>query len=333
MSQKVGIVGAGAWGTALALAARRADREVVLWSHRADQVAAIRAAGENTEYLPGVPLDEGIRVTNDMTELHSTWPLLLVVPAQILRDVTHTLSLRIDRSTPLVICAKGIERGSGLRLSQVVGEAARGFQSAVLSGPSFATEVAAGLPTAVTIGANDVRLAEKITGVLGSRSFRPYPSDDPIGVELGGAAKNVLAIAVGIAVGAKLGENARAALITRGLAELTRFGLALGGRAATLAGLSGMGDLVLTCSSTQSRNLSLGIELGRGARLEDILKRRHTVVEGVETAAALASLANRAAIEMPIAAAVDRVLHHGLAVDKAIEGLLTRPFRPETSAG
>jgi glycerol-3-phosphate dehydrogenase (NAD(P)+) len=329
MTETIGILGAGAWGTALALAATRAGRSVALWTHRADQAVEIARTRRNAGYLPGIDLVTEIRPTAEIGDLQGVSALLLAVPAQAVRRVVHALT-RVAGSAPIIICAKGIERGSGLRLTEIVADVLPKSGVAVLSGPSFAIEVANGLPTAVTIASADIGLAQRLTTMLGSRSFRPYPSDDPIGVELGGASKNVLAIACGIAIGRALGDNARAALITRGLAEMTRFAVALGGRAGTLSGLAGMGDLVLTCSSQQSRNLSFGIQIGQGRPLSELFGDGGTLVEGVSTAAALTVLAERSGVEMPIASAVDAVLHRGLNIDEAVRGLLSRPFRSES---
>jgi glycerol-3-phosphate dehydrogenase (NAD(P)+) len=328
VTETIGILGAGAWGTALALAATRAGRSVTLWSHRADQAAEIAKTGRNAAYLPAIELVKEIHPTAEIGDLKGSAALLLAVPAQAVRRVVHALG-PVAGKAPIIICAKGIERGSGLRLTEIVADMLPKSPVAVLSGPSFASEVANGLPTAVTIASSDAGLAQRLTQMLGSRSFRPYPSDDPIGVELGGAAKNVLAIACGIAIGRALGDNARAALITRGLAEMTRFAVALGGRASTLSGLAGMGDLVLTCSSQQSRNLSFGTAVGQGKPIAELLGEGQKLVEGVATAAALTVLAKRSGVEMPIASAVDAVLHQGLDVGEAVTALLSRPFRSE----
>lgn len=331
MTATLGIIGGGAWGTALALAARRAGLDpVLLWCRRAEQVLAIREQGENADHLPGIALDPGIVATAAADELATAETIILAVPAQALRAVLGDFSDQLSQSATVVIAAKGIERGTGFRLDQVVAELMPGRPVALLSGPSFAAEVAQGLPTAVTIAAADLALADHLTRMLGSRTFRPYASDDPIGVGLGGAAKNVLAIACGIAVGRKLGDNARAALITRGLAEMTRAGIALGGRAETFAGLSGLGDLVLTCAGAQSRNLRFGIALGEG---QDIAAARTAIgtVEGADTAASLTALARAHSIDMPIVAAVDAVLSGALTIDQALDGLLARPFRGEGS--
>jgi glycerol-3-phosphate dehydrogenase (NAD(P)+) len=326
----IGVVGGGAWGTALAMVARRADAGVLLWAREAEVVAAIKAGRGNPLFLPEIALDPAIAATGELAELARASLLLLVVPAQHLRAVATALAPHLPSATPVVVCAKGIETGSSKLMTELIAETLPGRPMAVLSGPTFAREVALGLPTAVTVASRDAALAARIATRLGGRSFRPYASDDPVGTEIGGAVKNVLAIACGIAVGRGLGDNARAALITRGLAEMIRLGIAKGGRSETLIGLSGLGDLTLTCSGEQSRNLSLGIALGRGRALADILAERRSIAEGVDSAAALVALAGRLGIEMPIAGAVDAVLNRGADIDATIAGLLQRPFRAES---
>ncbi|HZB92709.1 MAG TPA: NAD(P)H-dependent glycerol-3-phosphate dehydrogenase [Stellaceae bacterium] len=330
--QRIGIIGGGAWGTALALTARRAGRDVVLWAHEAEVAAAINRDHANPLFLPGIALDPAIAATTSLAAaVDGAEALLLVVPAQHLRGIAAALAPVLPAPLPVVICAKGIEQGSGALLSEVVAATLPAAPLAVLSGPTFAAEVAAGLPTAVTLAAGDAALGRGLIAALGTRSFRPYLAADVPGAEIGGAVKNVLAIACGIVAGRKLGDNARAALITRGLAEMVRLALAKGGKPETLMGLSGLGDLVLTCTSLASRNHSLGVALGEGRSLADILAARRSVAEGVASAAAAAALARRLAIDMPIIAAVDAILHHGAAIDTAIEGLLARPFRAEGS--
>jgi glycerol-3-phosphate dehydrogenase (NAD(P)+) len=327
---EIGVVGGGAWGTALAMVARRADASVLLWAREPEVVAAIGAGSGNALFLPGIALDPAIAATDDLAAVAGATLLLLVAPAQHLRAVTSGLAAHLPMTTPLVVCAKGIELGTTKLATEVVAETLPGRPVAVLSGPTFAREVALGLPTAITVASQDLALATRVAARLGGRTFRPYPSDDPLGTEIGGAVKNVLAIACGIALGRGLGDNARAALITRGLAEMIRFGVAKGGRRETLIGLSGLGDLTLTCTSEQSRNLSLGIALGRGRPLADIVAERRSIAEGVYSAAALVALARSLGIEMPIAEAVDAVLNHGADIDAAIAGLLQRPFRAES---
>jgi glycerol-3-phosphate dehydrogenase (NAD(P)+) len=325
----IGIVGGGAWGTALAAVAQRAQARVLLWAREPEVVAAINAQHVNPLFLPDAPLDPAIAATGALDAVARAPLILLVVPAQHLRALAAALAPLLPAATPLVVCAKGVELGSCRLMTEVVAECLPGRPVAVLSGPTFAREVARGLPTAITIAAQDPRVAATVAARLGGPTFRPYASDDPVGTEIGGAVKNVLAIACGIALGRGLGDNARAALITRGLAEMIRFGVAKGGRVDTLIGLSGLGDLTLTCTSEQSRNLSLGIALGRGRALADIVAERRSIAEGVDSAAALVALAAKLRIEMPIAAAVDAVLNRGADIDATIAGLLQRPFRTE----
>lgn len=327
--QRVFIVGAGAWGTALSLVARRAGREATIWSYEDEVARDISERHENPTYLPGVTLDASVRATADLTEAARADVILLAVPAQFLRDVAR----KIRTSAPVVICAKGIEQASGALMTEICAQEMPGAKPAVLSGPTFAHEVARGLPTAVTLATNDAALGRALVEALGSKTFRPYLGDDPVGAELGGAVKNVLAIACGVVEGRGMGENARAALITRGLAEMTRLAVANGGRAETMMGLAGLGDLALTCTGARSRNYSLGVALGKGQTLESILAGRRSVAEGVATAPAVLARAARLGVEMPISRAVDAILHRGASIDDAIEALLSRPFRAEVSEG
>jgi glycerol-3-phosphate dehydrogenase (NAD(P)+) len=324
------VIGGGAWGTALAMVARRAGSAATIWARDPDVIAAIDQRHENPVYLPGIALDPAITATSDLAEaIAGVDAALLAVPAQFLRDVLTTLAPHLPAEMPLLLCAKGIEIVSLLTMSELVAELCPANPVAVLSGPSFAAEVARDLPTAVVVASRDATLARRFMAALGSPRFRPYLSEDPLGAELGGAIKNVLAIACGIVDGRRLGDNARAALITRGLAEMTRLGMAKGARAETFAGLSGLGDLVLTCGGAQSRNHALGLALGQGRNLDAALAGRRSVVEGVATAASVAALAGRLGVEMPIAAAVEAVLHRGMAIDAMIEQLLARPHRAE----
>jgi len=326
--ERIGIIGAGAWGTALAQTLARAGRSVVVWAHTAETAAAINRDHANDVFLPGVALDPGIRATAALDEAAAADAILLAPPAQHLRGLAA--ALRPAPGVPVVICAKGIEITTGALLTEVVAEVLPQAPRAVLSGPTFAAEVARGLPTAVTLACADAALGARLVAALGSRALRPYLADDPVGAEIGGAVKNVLAIACGIVIGRGLGENARAAIVTRGLAEMMRLAEAKGGRAATLMGLSGLGDLTLTCTSAQSRNFSLGLALGGGQSLAAVQAGRRSVAEGVSSAPATVALAARLGIEMPIAAAVDAILHRAAAIDAVIEGLLSRPFRSET---
>ncbi|CAO3353486.1 NAD(P)H-dependent glycerol-3-phosphate dehydrogenase [Azospirillum melinis] len=327
---RIGVVGGGAWGTALALAALRAGRETLLWAREPAVVEAMSIRRENRDYLPGVPLPDALRVTGELADLGSCDVVLLVSPAQHARGVTARMAPVLKPGAPVVVCAKGIELDSHALMSEAVAASLpAGNPVAILSGPTFAAEVARGLPTAVTLACADEDLGTALVAALGSRTFRPYRSDDVVGSQIGGAVKNVLAIACGVVEGRRLGDNARAALITRGLAEITRLALALGGRAETLMGLSGLGDLTLTCSSLQSRNMSLGAALGEGKALAEILAVRRSVAEGVYTAAAVVGLAGKLGVDMPICAAVDAILNRGAGLDETIDGLLSRPFRGE----
>ncbi len=325
----IGVVGAGAWGTALAQACARAGRRVTLWARDADHVAALARARENAAYLPGIGLDDAIVSTADMQRLAAADALLLVVPAQALRGVASSLSAVIGDDRPVVICAKGIERGSGALMCDVLAEALPAATPAILSGPSFAADVARGLPTAVTLAARDADLGEALVRAIGHTAFRPYLTDDIVGVEIGGAMKNVLAIACGIVAGKKLGASAGAALTARGFAELVRFGTALGARPETLSGLSGLGDLILTATSPQSRNFALGTALGAGGTIEDAARDTPALAEGMWTAGALMARADDLGVDLPISSAVSEIVAGRLTVDAAIETLLARPFRRE----
>ena len=327
--RRIGVIGGGAWGTALAVTARRAGRDVILWARETEVVAAINERHENPIFLPGIAIDAAVAATDDLALASAADALLLVVPAQHLRAIAGAMAAVLRPGTPVVICAKGIEETTGALMSEIAASALPGSGLAVLSGPTFAGEVARGLPTAVTLATADAALGRALIAALGTRSFRPYLGDDVVGAEIGGAVKNVLAIACGIVAGRRLGDNARAALITRGLAEMVRLARAKGGRAETLMGLSGLGDLTLTCTALQSRNHSLGFALGEGRLLAEILGPRRSIAEGVSSAAAIAALARRLAIDMPIVAAVDAILHHGADIGEAIAGLLARPFRDE----
>lgn len=317
--ESVGVIGAGAWGTALALAAAQAGRPVVLWARESEVVSQIRDARENPRFLPGVALPPAIAATGNIEEAAACDALLVVVPAQHLRATLPDM----PRGKPLVLCAKGIERATGKLLTEILAESAPDCVPAILSGPSFARDVARGLPTAVTIAAARMEIALKLQATLGHATFRPYASDDLAGVALGGAAKNVYAIACGIVDGMGLGESARAALIARSFAELTRLGTAVGARADTLMGLSGLGDLVLTATSATSRNFSFGRALGSGATPQGAL------AEGVETAPALVRRALAENVELPVAEAVAAVLDGSLPLGEAVLRLMSRPLKPE----
>ncbi|MCC0055495.1 MAG: NAD(P)-dependent glycerol-3-phosphate dehydrogenase [Rhodobiaceae bacterium] len=326
--KRFSVLGAGAWGTALAMLLAGKGRDVSLWTHSAESAQSIARTGENRR-LPGVRLNPGIRPTADLALAADADAVLIVVPAQSVRAVARTMREHVRTGTPLIICSKGIERGSLALLSDVVAAEVPDARVAVLSGPSFAADVVRGLPTAVTLAATDMALAESLTAAIGETHFRPYASDDIAGVETGGSVKNVLAIACGIVSGRSLGASAGAALIARGFAEMTRLGIALGGRAETLAGLSGLGDLVLTCTSAQSRNFALGADLGAGHGIDAALAARGAISEGAFTAEAVAGLAARHGIEMPICGAIHDIVSGASGVEEAIRQLLARPFRSE----
>jgi glycerol-3-phosphate dehydrogenase (NAD(P)+) len=319
----VAVIGAGAWGTALASVAARAGRSVTLYARDAGHAARIAMARENPR-LPGVQLAADIAVTSDLARASRADFILVATPAQHLRAAVNALAPHLAPATPVIACAKGIEHGTHKFMTDIITEAAPRAVGAILSGPSFADDVARGLPTAVTLAAKDATLAASLVRALGSPTFRPYHSSDVRGVEIGGAAKNVLAIAAGIVVGRKLGASAQAALTTRGFSELSRFGRALGARAETLVGLSGLGDLILTCSTAQSRNFAAGLSLGRGEPPP-----AGKLAEGIATAPVLVELAAQHHVEMPVSRAVAAILAKNLSIDAAIEGLLARPFKAE----
>jgi glycerol-3-phosphate dehydrogenase (NAD(P)+) len=321
----IAVIGAGAWGSALALTCARAGRAVTLWEHDAANAENLKKNRESL-FLPGVRLDDSIVIVADLAAAARAQALLLVVPAQAVRSTATALSSLLTPGTPVIVCAKGIERGTKKFMTEVIAECAPRVEPAILSGPSFAIDVARGLPTAVTLAARDSKLAADLAQAIGSATFRPYHSNDVRGVEIGGAAKNVLAIAAGIVAGRGLGASAAAALTTRGFAELARFGKAYGAKAETMMGLSGLGDLLLTCSSPQSRNFSFGVSLGRGQKPGEI---HGGLAEGVFTAPVLLEMAHDRGVEMPISAAVDALLAERLSVSEAIESLLTRPLRAE----
>lgn len=328
--KRIGILGGGAWGAALAEVAARAGLAPLLWAREAEVVEAIETRSENPLFLPGIQLDAAVRATANAEAAVDADAVLAVVPAQHLRAVLASVAGSVRPGLPVVLCAKGVEAGSLKLMTEVLAETLPGAAPAVLSGPSFAAEVARGLPTAVTLAAADAGLARALAAAFATPTFRPYVSGDMIGAEAGGAIKNVLAIACGVADGRGLGASAQAALITRGFAELARLAVALGGEAETVAGLCGLGDLVLTCSSRQSRNMSLGHALGSGASLEDALAGKLSVAEGLSSAPAVVALAARHGVDMPICQAVRAILTGELAVGPAIAGLMTRPLRAES---
>jgi len=330
---RIGIIGGGAFGTALSCVMRRRGHEVCLWAREREVVAAINASGTNPAYLRGIRLPPGVRATRDIAAAADADLLLLAPPAQHMRNVMKALRPAYDVSTPVVTCSKGIERGSCALMSQVIAETLPGAPLAVLSGPSFAHDIAADRPVGVSLACGDVALGEQLSGLIGSPRFRTYLTDDVTGVLLGGVLKNVIAIACGVAMGRKMGDSTRATLFARGLAEMTRLGVAMGARLETFIGLAGAGDLSLSCNSIGSRNTSLGVALGEGRKLRDILQERVTVQEGVHSAESVAALAVRYAVDMPIVQAVDAVLNHDADIDDAIARLLARPYHFERVAG
>ncbi len=324
-----GVIGAGAWGTALAQVCARAGLQVTLQARETEVVASINGARENALFLPGVTLEPTIHAAADMAELSACDLILAVAPAQHLRSALMALAPHLKPDVPVVLCAKGVEQGSLKLMTEVAAETIPGAPIAVLSGPSFAGEVARGLPTAVTLACDDEALARAIAHAIATPTFRPYVAGDMIGAEAGGAVKNVLAIACGVVEGKGLGRSAHASVITRGFAELTRFAVALGARAETLNGLCGLGDLVLTCSSPQSRNMSVGLALGQGLTLEQALAGKLSVAEGVASAPAVRALARKLGVEVPICEAVAAILDGEMEVDAAIAALLARPLKSE----
>ncbi len=330
MTAEIGVVGAGAWGTALAQMLASDGRDVVLWAREPELVAEINTACTNSLFLPSAKLAPTIRATTDLADMAALPVLLLVTPAQFLASVLSAIG---RDSGDVVLCSKGIEAGTGRLMADVARAAAPGASLAVLSGPTFAHEVAAGLPTAVTLACEGGETQwQRLSAAIARPTFRPYYSDDVTGAEIGGAVKNVLAIACGVVDGLGLGQNARAALISRGFAEMQRFGLALGARAETLSGLSGLGDLVLTCSSTSSRNFSLGKSLGEGVRASEALGAKNSVAEGAFTAPVLAEIAHNRGISMPIVDAVVALLDGTAPARDVVAGLLSRPLRAEARA-
>ncbi|MCE3232083.1 MAG: glycerol-3-phosphate acyltransferase [Rickettsiaceae bacterium] len=322
--KKIGIIGAGAWGTALAVSSSNAGNEVLLWSHGEKVVQSINNYHENKRYLSGIKLPASIKATDNLAEVVESDMLLMVIPAQKLREVCLNIkTVFLKNSVPLVICCKGIEQGTRKLMSEVIAEILPDNPVAVLSGPNFAAEIAKGLPACATLACTDEKLGTELVNILASQSFRLYYSQDVVGAQIGGAVKNVIAIACGIAIGRGLGENAGAALVTRGMAEISRLCAAKGGKHSTLMGLSGIGDIMLTCGSSTSRNMSLGIALGGGQPLSNQL------TEGVATAASVAELAASLKIDMPICMAINDILHKGIDIDITIKSLLQRPFAVE----
>jgi glycerol-3-phosphate dehydrogenase (NAD(P)+) len=329
MKKRITVVGGGAWGTALAVQAVRAGEDVEIILRNADLAEKINKAGENDLYLPGVPLPGALRATTTYDGLRDSDAVLLVTPAQHLRETLTKLAAHWTDNLPAVICSKGIEKETGVLMAQVVTDTLGNVPVAVLSGPTFAQEVAVGLPAAITLACEDRVVGKRLVDLIGTPEFRPYFSTDVAGVEVAGAIKNVLAIASGVVAGLKLGDNARAALITRGIAEMSRLAVAMGGRVETMMGLAGLGDLTLTCTGTLSRNYTFGVALGEGRKAQDILAERRSVTEGVHTAASITAVAAKYGVEMPICTAVDQVANHNADLRSTISALLQRPFRDE----
>ncbi len=328
--QKIGVIGAGAWGTALAQTLSKTGRDVTIWSFEPDCAEAINERHVNECYLDGVPLDPKLRATSDPADLAGSDAILSVAPAQHTRATLAAFVPYIAAGTPVLLCSKGIEISTRAFMADVLRDVMPDAIPAVLSGPSFAADVARGLPTAVTLACADETVGAALVEACAAPTFRPYLTDDVMGAEIGGAVKNVLAIVCGIVLGKELGRSAHAAIMTRGFAEMTRLGKALGARPETLTGLCGLGDLVLTCSSEMSRNMSCGLALGRGEKLEDILQGRLAVTEGVATAPALKLLAQQHGVDMPISFALAGILDGSISVDEAVVDLLSRDHRPET---
>ncbi|MCJ9430598.1 NAD(P)H-dependent glycerol-3-phosphate dehydrogenase [Kordiimonas marina] len=327
--QKIGVLGAGAWGTALAEVAARAGRDTILWAREPEVVDSVNTSHENTVFLSGVPLNPALRATGDMADMADIDALLIVSPAQHLRAMLLSQVQHLKKGVPLVICSKGIEVATGKLLSEAVEEVAPGHPVAVLSGPTFAAEVARGMPCALTLACADREVGDKLVQALGQPTFRPYYDHDVVGAQVGGAVKNVLAIACGIVAGLAIGENAKAAVITRGLAEIMRFGALYGAERETLMGLSGLGDLILTCSSTQSRNMSLGKAIGEGRTFAEIMAERNSVAEGAHTVEIVKKIAASKGLSMPITEAVYQILKEGKDVRTVMDALLNRPFTTE----
>lgn len=340
--RRIAVIGAGSWGTALAVIAAKAGRGVTLWARREDHAAALREDGRNARYLPNVSLPDSIRITSDLaTAVDDAEVILMVVPSSAVRETAKKLSELIDPSIPVILAAKGIEPGSGLLMSDVAAEELKGNPMGALSGPNFAEEAALGHPTACTVASDcgelfdtapEQTVAARMAVAMGTESFRPYISDDLPGVEVGGALKNVIAIACGIATGAGFGANTRAALITRGLDEMKRLAEPLGGRRETVTGLAGVGDLTLTCSSEASRNMSFGLQLGKGIPREETFDGKPVVVEGDRNALSVTDLARKHGVHLPICEAVRGILHEGHAVSDAFAMLWGRPIEGEPRA-
>ena len=325
----ISVIGAGAWGTALAQMYTLSGHHVTLWAREKQLADRLNETRVNETYLPGYPLDERLRITNDLARAMEAEIVLSVIPAQHVRTIMMQISPHARAAQPIILCAKGIEINSGTLLSEVVREECPQAECAVLTGPTFAHDIVDGRPSAATLACSDSLHADRLTGALSNQLLRLYKTTDMVGAQTGGALKNVIAIACGITAGLELGESARAALVTRGLAEISRITMALGGKRETLMGLCGVGDLMLTCSSTQSRNFSLGLEIGRGRTLQDILQERTSVAEGVDTARAAAELARKCGVEMPIVKMVCACLFDRLDPRDALARIMDRPVKAE----
>ena len=324
------VVGAGAWGTALADLLTRNGHDVLLWAYEPDVVESINKKHENVRFLGGNALAPALKATGDIQRAVDGAELItLATPSHVLRSIVRSAAKSVDRSAPVVVASKGIEKGTLSLMTEVAEQELSGATVVALSGPSFAKEVVTCQPTAVVVASGDERAAAIAQRAFSSAYFRAYTHTDVLGVELGGALKNVMAVATGIAEGLGLGFNARAALVTRGLAEMTRLGLALGAEQSTFAGLAGLGDLVLTCTGSLSRNRAVGVEVGKGRTLEEVLAGKETVAEGVVTAQSARELAVREGVEMPIVDTVNRVLFEGQPARSAIAALMTRELRAE----
>ncbi len=327
---RVSVLGSGSWGTAIALASLRAGSDVTLWSKFPEEISKIKADKENKALLPGITLPDDLKLTSDIEEACKSNIIVLVTPSQTIRDVVTLISPYIKEDTYLIMASKGIEIGTHMFMSDIVKELIPHAGIAVLSGPSFADEVGMGLPTAITLAAENMQTATYLSTAFNSDTFRVYSSDDIIGCQIGGALKNVLAIATGIARGMKLGANAEAAIITRGIVEISRLANAMGAKKETLIGLAGVGDIVLTCSHEKSRNMSLGVRIGKGETPEDILKSTGKTVEGFATSKSICSMAKESNIDMPICEALDKILNEGASVKDCIRSLMIRPMKSET---
>jgi glycerol-3-phosphate dehydrogenase (NAD(P)+) len=327
--KKIGVIGAGAWGTALAQSMANAGRDVLIWGRETEVIESINKHHENSLFLKGVRLNEMIHATHNNNDLKTCDLFLITVPAQHVRSTLQMMKEHLS-AKPFVICAKGIEIDTGMLMSEVVRDVIKDAKAGYLSGPTFAGEIARGLPCAVTLAMDNRDIGEEIVNFMGSRTLRTYLAEDPVGAQIGGAVKNVIAIAAGVVHGRKMGDSARCALVTRGLAEMARLAKAMGAKKQTLMGMCGVGDLMLTCSSMQSRNFSLGVMLGEGKKLEDILAERVAVTEGIHTAKALRVMARNNAVDMPISLAVNDFLNEGVPIDDIIEKVLDRPLRRES---